>query len=204
MSIYKQVMGEQFYQLHPMLQKRYEFPGGNTFTGKGMMRIIEGGPKWLSPFFRIGVKFKLLFPERGENIPFKIVNTPGTGRIGEEQIHWERIFYFRRKKRYFNALMSLDPDRNVIKDYLGEPHLVYSDLSLAATSDGDLRIESKRQRLVLGPLEIPLPKLFQGLATVTEKFVEEKGAYSIKVVVRNPLVGTLFSYEGEFTTDDIT
>ncbi|SEQ65191.1 protein of unknown function [Virgibacillus subterraneus] len=204
MSIYKRVMGKDFYRLHPMLQKRYEIQRGMSFTGTGMMESIKGGPKWLFPLFWTGVKFKLLFPEHGENIPFKIVNTPETGRNGEEQIRWERTFYFGTKKRYFNALMSLDSERNIIKDYLGEPHLFYSDLSLDVTAERALKITSKRQRLVLGRLEIPLPTLFQGLATVTEKYVEEKDAYSIHVIVRNPLIGTLFSYEGEFTADDIS
>lgn len=78
----------------------------------------------------------------------------------EEQIHWERTFYFAEKKRYFNALMSLDHKRNVIKDYLGEPHLFYSDLSLSCTNDGGLQIDLKDQRLVIGKVEIPLPKAF--------------------------------------------
>ncbi|MFB4169570.1 DUF4166 domain-containing protein [Virgibacillus sp. JSM 102003] len=204
MSIYKHVMGKDFYLLHPMLQKRYEIQKGISFTGTGMMKRIKGGPKWLFPLFWTGAKFKLLFPEHGENIPFKIINTPEKGRNGEEQIHWERTFYFGSKKRYFNALMSLDSERNIIKDYLGEPHLVYSDLSFAVTKDRALKISSKRQRLVLGRLEIPLPTLFQGLATVTERYVEENDAYSIHVIVRNPLIGILFSYEGEFTADDIS
>lgn len=45
MSIYKRVMGDQFYQLDPMLQKRYEFLGRRPFKGTGIMKTIEGGPK---------------------------------------------------------------------------------------------------------------------------------------------------------------
>ncbi|WP_245835722.1 DUF4166 domain-containing protein [Virgibacillus ndiopensis] len=198
MSIFKRVMGEEFRQLHPMLQKRYEFLDKFTFIGTGKMKSINGGPKWLYPFFRLGVRWKLLFPEHGKDVRFKIVNSPRTGINGEEQIHWERVFYFEHNKRYFNALMSLDSKRNIIKDYLGEPPLFYSDLKLSATRNGDLKIESKRQRLVIGRLEIPLPKVFQGLATVTEKYSDEREVYVIRVVVRNPLIGTVFSYEGEF------
>ena len=204
MSIYKNMMGDKYYQLHEMLQKRYGFADGNSFIASGTMRYIKGGPKWLYPLFKLGVRWNFLFPEHGENIPFKIVNTPRTGKNGEKQIHWERAFYFGKKKRYFNALMSLDLDPQIIKDYLGEPHLFYSDLLLSATPEGHLRIESKRQRFILGRWEIPLPRLFQGLATVTEKYIEEKGVYSIHVVVRNPLIGIVFSYEGEFSSDDIS
>lgn len=202
MSIYKKVLGDQFNLLHPMLQKRYDIVENRAFNGSGIMTTIKGGPGWLYPLFKLGVTYKLLFPERGHNIPFTIVNSYRIGHDGEEQIHWERIFHFGKKKRYFNALMSLDPNRNVIKDYLGEPSLFYSDLALQVTKNGQLTITSLRQRLVLGKLEIPLPKIFQGLATVTEMFDDESQLFLIKVVVKNPLIGTVFLYEGEFSTND--
>ena len=204
MSIYKQVLGERFDQLHPMLQRRYACLDEKGFVGKGHMHQIEGGPKWLCPLFLLGSKWKLLFPERGQDIPFTIRNTVRTGEKGQKQVHWERIFHFGNKKRYFNALMSLDAKRNVIQDYLGEPPIVYSDLSLSVTRSGDLCIVSKKQRFVLGKIEIPLPSWFQGLAEVTEKYDDERNVYLISVAVRNPLLGKLFSYEGEFTSDDIS
>jgi len=203
MSIYKKVLVQQFDQLHPMLQKRYEFTTGAPLKATGIMKFIKGGPKVLYPLFWLGTKCKLLFPEHGVNIPFKITNTPKIGPNGEEQIHWERIFYFGKKRRYFNALMSFDSERNVIKDYLGEPSYLYSDLVFHVSTDGALKITSKKQRLVLGKVEIPLPKLFQGLATVTEKYCEEKGVYQITVDVRNPLIGQLFAYKGEFKPNDM-
>ena len=98
--------------------------------------------------------------------------------------------------------MSLDEERLVIKDYLGEPHIVYADLAFIVTAEGYLMITSLNQKLVLGKLEIPLPQLFQGLATVTEKYVDERACYQITVTVKNPLIGTVFSYEGEFSVDE--
>ena len=181
-----------------MLQKRYSIEAGSCFKGTGIMKRIHGGPKWLYPFFLAGTKWKLLFPEHGQNIPFTIINSPRIGKMGEEQVHWERTFYFDKKKRYFNALMSLDQELLIIQDYLGEPSLLYSDLVLSVSDEGSLSITSQRQRLIIGSLEIPLPKPFQGLATVIKSFIEESETYSIRVVVRNPLIGVVFSYEGEF------
>ncbi|MFS0691041.1 DUF4166 domain-containing protein [Sporosarcina sp. 179-K 8C2 HS] len=198
LSIYKKVLGEDFDRLQPMLQKRYDLPDGTTFEATGTMKEIKGGPRWLYPLFRLGVNWKLLFPERGNNIPFSITNTSRLGTNGESQIHWERIFHFGSTKRYFNALMSLDETRLVIKDYLGEPPLVYSDLAFDVSNDGSLTIQSLNQRLVLGKIEVPLPKLLQGLATVTERYDEVDAVYRISVTVRNPLIGHVFSYEGEF------
>lgn len=202
MSIYKKALGKQFQYLHPMLQKRYEISSLNSFQGSGVMKKISGGPFWLYPFFFLGTKWKLLFPEYGENISFVIKNTPRKGKNGEEQVHWERIFYFDKKKRYFNALMSLDEERSIIKDYLGEPALMYSDLAFSVNdASGSITIQSQDQRLVLGRWEIPLPRIFQGLATVTESYLEKEKAFQIKVNVENPIIGSLFSYEGVFRDD---
>lgn len=203
MSIYKKVMDHQFNRLHPLLQKRYKFSNHVPFKASGVMKTIKVGPKFLYPIFWLGTKYKLLFPEHGMNIPFQILNTPMVGANGEDQIHWERVFYFGTKKRYFNATMSIDSKRHIIKDYLGEPSLLYSDLVLTVSSEGELKIESSKQRLVIGKFEIPLPKLFQGLATVTERYSDEMGAFQISVEVRNPLIGLIFSYEGEFKTNDM-
>ncbi|MDQ0298346.1 hypothetical protein J2S78_000754 [Salibacterium salarium] len=203
MTIYKQVLGDEFHRLHPALQRRYELIDGSRFEGEGVMRTVEGGPKLLLPLFALGARWKFLFPERGENIPFTMRNTRRTREDGQEEIYWERIFYFGKKKRFFNAIMSLDKQRNRIKDYLGDPPIVYSDLSFSTSRDGGLHITSEKQRLILGKMEIPIPKLFQGLATVSETFNEEHQVFEIKVVVKNLLIGRLFSYEGEFTSDDI-
>ncbi|WP_077213528.1 DUF4166 domain-containing protein [Bacillus dakarensis] len=202
MSIYKQILREDFYKLHPMLQKRYEFPNESPFKATGVMKRIQGGPRYLYALFLMGVKCKLLFPEQGEDIPFSIINTPYKGKNGETQIHWERTFYFGKKRRYFNALMSLDRERKIVKDYLGEPPVFYSDLSFRVTSEGTIEINSRKQRLVLGNLEIPLPKWFQGLAFVTEKYCEHSKTFQISVQVKNPIFGTIFAYEGEFVPNE--
>jgi hypothetical protein len=204
MSIYKKVLDDDYEKLHPKLKQRYESMGMRNFIGSGMMYSIEGGPTWLFPLFRYGVKWKLLFPEKGKNIPFTIRNTPRIGKNGEDQIHWERKFQFGEKERYFNALMSLDSRQNIIKDYLGEPARIYSDLVFQIDVDGSLLISSKKQRLVLGKLEIPLPKIFQGSAAVREGYCDSKQAYTICVNVSNSIIGTVFSYEGVFTEDGIT
>jgi len=53
-------------------------------------------------------------------------------------------------------------------------------------------------------IEIPLPRLFQGLATVIERYDDEQELYQIHVTVRNPLIGRVFSYEGTFSTNEDT
>ncbi|TFB22818.1 DUF4166 domain-containing protein [Filobacillus milosensis] len=199
MSIYEKVLGDKFNKLHPMLQKRYELMGERAIVGKGVMYTIQGGTRLLNPIMKLGTKRKLLFPEKGEQIPFMIKNTP---RENGQQIHWERAFEFERL-RYFNALMSYDSRRQVIKDYLGEPPIVYSDL-IFQVSNGELIITSSKQRLILGKIELPLPKWLQGQARVKERFNDELNKFEISVEVTNSLIGQIFAYEGEFTSEDLT
>lgn len=201
LSIYEKVLGADFYQLHPKLQKRYHLVEGDRLVAHGHMKEIVGGPKWLYPLWLLGTKFKLVFPERGKNIPFTITNRSYQTANGTEEVHWERQFRFPNKDRYFNAVMSLDAQRNVIKDYLGEPAPLYSDLRLTVDEAGNLHMESVKQRLVIGKLEIPLPKLFHGVARVEESYDEQAENYRISVHVANKVLGDIFRYEGVFQID---
>lgn len=198
MSIYRQILGNTFEQLHPMLQQRYAFQNDKPFIARGVMNNITTGGKWKYPLLWLGTKCKLLFPEQGSKVPFQIVNTPYISENGEVLVHWERTFYFEKKTRYFNALMSIDEEGKVIKDYFGEPRIFYSDLLFQVTTDGGLHITSKRQRIVLGTIEIPLPRILQGMAIVSERYNDHKEVFQIKVEVKNPLLGLIFAYEGEF------
>lgn len=203
MSIYKKILGEHFYRMHPMLQKRYGFEDDKTFKATGVMHHITSGPKWLYLFKLFATQRKFLFPEHGINIPFHIINKQQIGPHGEQQVHWERRFYFQKINRDFNALMSLDIDKKLVKDYLGEPSLFYSELTFEVTDQGHLRIESQKQRIVLGKYEFSIPKLFQGNVLVKEDYIEESEAFFIHVMIKNPLIGTLFEYKGEFRSDEL-
>lgn len=203
MSIYKEILGEQYYKMQPMLQKRYGFEDDKTFKATGVMHKITSGPKWLYLFKLFATRRKFLFPEHGNYIPFHIINKQQIGSNGEQQVHWERRFYFQNINRDFNALMSLEKDKQLVKDYLGEPSLFYSELTFEVTDQGHLRIESQRQRIVLAKYEFPIPKLFQGNVLVKESYMEENEAFFIHVLITNPLFGTLFEYKGEFRSDDL-
>lgn len=202
MVIYKQALGKEFDQLHPKLQQRYALPPGTEFRAIGVMKKIMGGPKWVSPFFAWTVKRKFLFPETGHNIPFTIVNQSFVDDQGNHKVYWERAFEFKKNKRYFNALMSLEPEGRRILDYLGEPPLFYSDLFCAVDEHGGIRMTSGKQRLIIGNWSIPLPRLFQGIVEVVERYDDEHEQFTIFVMIRNPLIGRLFHYEGEFKEDE--
>ena len=196
--IYETLLAEDFQRLHPKLQERYRLPLQEPFHAAGTMQVIRSGPVYLRGMYELFTKNRFLFPESGEMVPFTISNV---SRINEEQqaeVYWERTFYFPNATRQFNAKMTVDLDRRIVKDYLGDPSLFYSDLQFDVTKDGFLMIRSQQQRLVVGKKELSLPALLTGRVVVTEGYDDELEVYTIHVSIFNDMVGRMMMYAGQF------
>ncbi|MBY6037129.1 DUF4166 domain-containing protein [Fictibacillus nanhaiensis] len=203
MTIYKTLLGTDFDKLHPKLQKRYSIPVGKPFFASGTMTKIESGASWLKPFLQLATRWQFLFPETGRNVPFTVKNTCRTLPTGEAEIYWERTFYFEKVTRHFNAFMTIDPKRRIVKDYLGEPSLFYSDLQFEVTPEGHQVIRSGRQRFILGPLEIPIPKMLEGVVTVEDGYDDAREVFTVQVHIHNRIVGKVMVYEGEYKEESL-
>jgi len=201
--IYKEILGEDFNRLHPKLQDRYSIALNKPFHGRGTMLSITNGKSWLKPILKLAVRWKFLFPEEGSNIPFTIRNTAKQLPNGEQEIYWERTFYFQHVTRQFNAFMTIDAKRMLVKDYLGEPNLIYSDLNFSVTPEGNLQIQSGAQRLLFGKWEIPIPNLLEGKVAVLEGYDDINDLYTIQVNIRNPILGRVMAYEGRFMSEQL-
>jgi hypothetical protein len=202
-TIYEELLGEDFQRLHPNLQARYALPIGKPFHGVGTMSKIETGATWLIPFLKLATRWQFLFPENGKDVPFTIKNTCRSLPTGEAEIYWERTFYFEEVTRYFNAFMTIETKRSVVKDYLGEPSLFYSDLKFAVTPEGRLHISSGSQRIIVGNLEIPIPRLLEGVVIVEEGYDDAREVFTIQVDIKNRIVGRVMAYEGEFKAQSL-
>lgn len=197
--IYKTLLGKDFERLHPKLQARYELPLNEPFQAKGTMHIIRSGPSYLKPMYALFTKNNFLFPESGEKVPFTLSNTCYINESQEAEVVWNRTFYFPKATRHFNANMTVDLQRRIVKDYLGELALFYSDLEFHVTNDGFLMIRSAKQRVVLGNMEVSLPKMLTGRVVVTEGYDDGRGVYTIHVSIFNDVIGRMMMYAGEFT-----
>lgn len=198
MTIYSTLLGDEFQKLHPKLQHRYALPLNQTFCAKGTMREIQSGSRWLSPFYKFATKLNFLFPESGKNIPFTISNQSFFNESGEVEISWKRTFYFPKATRKFNAKMTVDLERQLVKDYLGDVPLFYSDLLFDVTQEGFLMVTSGTQKLVFGKTEVEIPRLVEGRVTVLEGYDDMKDVYTIHVSIYNSMVGRIMMYAGEF------
>ncbi|HGH7179600.1 DUF4166 domain-containing protein [Bacillus cereus] len=197
-NIYERLLGDSYKKLHPKLQKRYEITEKNSFIGEGKMDEIYSGSFFVKLILKIASRFRMFFSERGKKVPFVIHNTAGRDKDGKEIVRWNRTFYFQDKERYFNAVMQLDENENEIVDYFGEPHLLVSTLNFHIDELGAMHISSKKQWFYMFGRKIPLPKLLYGEAKIVESYDEELQCFRIHVQVRNPLIGSLFSYKGTF------
>lgn len=197
--IYETLLADKFKQLHPKLQERYELPINEEFFASGTMQVIKSGPKLLRPMYALFTNNHFLFPESGEDVPFTISNKSYINDKGLAEVYWERTFYFPGATRKFNATMTIDLERKVVKDYLGDPAIFYSDLQFDVTQDGSLLIRSSEQRVIIGRHEIGLPRVLKGRVTVTEGYDDVRNQYTIHVSIFNDLIGRMMMYAGYFT-----
>lgn len=201
-SIYERTLGSDFARLHPEIQRRFGFSSADKIAsvGTGIMEELWHGPAYTLPFLYIGSWRRILLPESGKNIPFRIENYSYIDTLGRETITWIRTFQTRRLRR-FDAYMIYSEQRGRIVDYLGTHQHLAVDIDLSVASNGGLRLRSGAQRFYEGPLGFSFPLLFSGVADVCEWYDETSRCFRIEVVVQNRTWGRLFGYRGHFQVE---
>jgi hypothetical protein len=206
-SIYQQLLGADFTRLHPRIQERFGFSSadGKAAIGRGVMEELWHGRPYTLPFLYIGSWRRIMFPERGRNVPFTIENYAYRDHFGRETVTWLRTFRTRRTRR-FDAYMIASAQRDCIVDYLGSHQHLAVDIDLSVDERGGLRLTSGAQRFYEGRIDFTFPLAFSGIAKVCEWYDDERGKFCIDVSVRNRIWGPLFGYRGAFDVEwlDIT
>ncbi|MGX5716456.1 DUF4166 domain-containing protein [Arthrobacter sp. MAHUQ-56] len=202
-SIFELALGQDFQRLHPMLQKRFGVDIGGTYAcvGRGVFSEVRRGAWWTLPFLQLGAYRNILFPDQGEDIPFTIENYPYVDGYGRPTVTFVRTLELprERKPRRFDATMIYSPQRHSIVDYLGTHQHLATSLQLEVLDDGSLHLQSTAQRFYEGRVGFTVPAVLTGTADLHENFDDERGVFTIQLQVRNPLLGFLFGYRGEFT-----
>jgi hypothetical protein len=199
-SIYEQQLGDDFARLHPQLQRRFGFSSldGVCQIGTGVMEEVWRGPWWTLPFLLLGSTRRVLFPDRGRDVPFNITNYAYVDGFGRETVTWSRRFRMPRHIRAFDATMVHAPSRGCIVDYLGTHQHLAVDIH-CSVDDGALRIRSGELRFYEGRVGFRFPRLLAGEADVREWWDPDAERFRIEVSVVNRLFGPLFGYRGSFT-----
>ena len=75
-SVYQRVLAENFAELDPRLRAYFGRPPvGSVGVGVGRYEVAGSRHRWLSPVFAFLAWRRVLFPEYGHDIPFRVVNT---------------------------------------------------------------------------------------------------------------------------------
>ena len=201
-SIYQRTLGGDFHRLHPQMQRRFGFSSadGVASIGTGVMDEIWKGRFFTEPFIRIGARRRIMFPETGRNIPFRIENYAFVDRFGRETMSWIRTFQSRRTRR-FDAYMIYSEERGHIVDYLGSHQHLAVDIDVSVDDRGGVRVRSGAQRFYEGIIGFSFPMLFSGIADVREWYDDTAQRFRIIVDVRNRVWGPLFGYRGSFDVE---
>src|ERR1700756_4442320 len=149
------------------------------------------------PFLSVGSWRRIMFPERGRNVPFTIRNYAYVDEYGRETVTWIRNFATRTPRR-FDAYMIFSQQRGRIVDYLGTHQHLAVDIDLSVDERGGLRLRSGEQRFYEGSIAFSFPLFFSGIAEVCEWYEEKDQRFHIEVKVVNRVWGPLFGYRGSF------
>ena len=201
-SIYQEILGPNFERLHPQIQKRFGFSSadGIASIGTGIMDELWHGRFYTLPFLYVGAWRRIMFPERGVNIPFTIQNYAYRDQFDRETVTWIRTFQTRRPRR-FDAYMIHGKQRGKIVDYLGTHQHLAVDIDLSVDERGGLRLRSGEQRFYEGPIAFRFPLFFSGIADVCEWYDDTIEKFRIEVRVTNRYWGPLFGYRGTFDVE---
>lgn len=198
-SIYEQALGAGFKQLHPKIQERFGFGSKDHIAsiGEGIMEEIWYA-RWAALPLHLGTTRHIMFPNRGEGVPFRIENYAYQDEWGRETVTWCRSFDFPGLRRWFDATMIYSEQRSCVVDYLGNKQHLAVDLRITTEDNGGIRIQSGEQRFYEGLLRFRVPPWFTGTADVCEWYDDGIQKYRISVQVNNPIFGPVFRYKGSF------
>jgi hypothetical protein len=201
-SIYQRALGSDFNRLHPRIRERFGFCSEDCLAciGRGIMDDVWHGRLYTLPFLYVGSWRRIMFPERGKNVPFSIENYAFRDPHGRETVTWIRRFATKTPRR-FDAYMIYSEQRGRIVDYLGTHQHLAVDIDLKVDEEGGIKLRSAAQRFYEGPIGFSFPMLFSGFADVREWYDEKMQKFRIEVNVHNRTWGPLFGYRGSFETE---
>lgn len=201
-SIYQRALGDDFCRLHPQIQRRFGFSSEDRIAsiGRGVMSRVWHGAPYTLPFLYLGAWRRIMFPDRGTNVPFTVQNYAFVDPLGRETMTWIRTFEFSRTRR-FDAYMVYGQQRSAVVDYLGSHEHLAVDLALSVDERGGLCLRSGAPRLYEGLLGLRIPLFFSGTAEVCEWYDDSSRKFCIDVSVHNDTWGPLFGYRGTFDVE---
>ncbi len=158
-------MGEEFRQLHPMMQRRFGIAtrGEIGCIGTGVMTRIDHH-RLLGPVLALLGRRHILIRGAATGVPFVIENWCYRDCLGRDTVTFHRRFTMRGGVQTFDATMIHDARRRGIVDFIGYRQDIPVDLRAQTDGRGGLLLTSMQMRWA----GRPLPRFLAATATVHE------------------------------------
>lgn len=199
-SVYQRALGADFGRLHPEMQRLFGVAssGEQSLTCTGIMHTVVRGNPLTLPLLYLGSLRAITIPDQGSEVPFTLNIASWEVPEFGEAVRWKRVFNFPGADRRFDTTTVHSQRRGCAVDYLGSRHDVAADIAMWIDQQRALVMETRAQRVKLGPLRFNVPGCFSANARATTWFDDSDGRFHISVHVTNRIAGLLFSYDGTF------
>ncbi|TYL39774.1 DUF4166 domain-containing protein [Natronococcus pandeyae] len=199
-GLFEREVGEGWIRLHPRVRERYGLESGDSriAVGVGRMDELERHPLAL-PALWLGTVDDFLFPEAGTDVPFTITTEPFVDAAGNEALFLRRRFETSPPRTFVDTL-RWNPARGCITDLFGRRGVVAADLQIEA-AEGALALSIGTQWLRVGERYLALPEHLSTDGRLRDWYDDAMEEYRVAAEITNPLLGTVFGYEGTFENE---
>jgi hypothetical protein len=198
-SLVARALGEDFAKLHPEVARRHHFASedGLYSIGVGTMDRIWTGSRLYAPFLRLGARRNIMFPETGENVPFRIECWAYADSHGRETLSLSRSFGVASPRRFDEYVVSV-PAAPTLIIYVGTHQHLAVHLDVAVSARGGLEFRTGSQRLISRVGSFRFPLSLSAEAVIHEWYDDSAGHFRIDGRVRNRFLGDVFCCVGSF------
>lgn len=180
-------LGAQAQDLHPRLRDYFsQIPEGSVGRGVGTFAVVGTPRRWVWPILRILAREGVAFAVWETDVPFSIVNRPGTSSVLAE-----RTFVFDKSTRVMIDAISFRD--GVLVDRLGRHGRLVVTLR-ASVVDRALEVRSTRVAIA----GVTIPRFVAPHVALTERFDEADGLQHVSLTLTSPALGRIYVYAGSF------
>lgn len=171
---------------------------------RGQMHRIWRRPRWLAPLFKALGRARILVPETGRNIPTVLRVLARRNAAGRPYHVWHRTFWFPgRRPLPFPTTIIYDPAIEQVVDLVGPNNILYMVWKARFTPPDTFTLDTHSIAVQLRGRRIWLPRLIWRWAFGVVRFVQRadrnrEGTVHIELIIRHPLLGDFFGYNGTF------
>lgn len=199
-GVYERALGDAADDLHPEVRDRYGIGPDDAVAvvGRGQMDITRGALA-LPALYAMTTR-DMLFPERGEAVPFTVTTVGYRDEAGREALTTSRQFRFDGTRREFVSLTVWDAEHGRLLDFLGRGGLLASELH-PRVENGALVVEGGRQWLHVGGRYLPVPGPLGASVVVRDRYDEADERFEVTATIESALAGHILGYRGTFTQE---